>query len=180
MLGAILFLGVLAGLDNFQVCSSLGLLPVRRGQKHRLALAFAACETAAPLAGLVAGNLLHSVLGSAAAKTGPIVLLVCGTAVFVMALRQEDVTELVNGRPMLFGLPLSLSLDNLLAGVGLGSIHYPVLISALVIGLVSAAMSCTGLYLGNWLRRFVPKRADVVVGAYLCVLAVRMIFAEGL
>jgi putative Mn2+ efflux pump MntP len=180
MLGAVLFLGVLAGLDNFQVCSSLGLLPVRRRQKHLLALAFAACETAAPLAGLAAGNLLHSVLGSAAAKTGPIVLLVCGIAVFVLALRQEDVAELVNGRSMLFGLPLSLSLDNLLVGVGLGSIHYPVLLSALVIGLVSAAMSCTGLYLGNWLRRFVPKRADVVVGAYLCVLAVRMIFAEGL
>ena len=83
----------------------------------------------------------------------------------------------MNSRHMLFGLPLSLSLDNLLAGVGLGSIHYPVLFSALVIGLVSAAMSCTGLYLGNWLRRFVPKRSDVIVGAYLCLLAARMIFA---
>jgi putative Mn2+ efflux pump MntP len=89
-------------------------------------------------------------------------------------------TKLVNSRHMLFGLPLSLSLDNLLAGVGLGSIHYPVLLSALVMGLVSAAMSCAGLYLGNWLRRFVPKRTEVVVGAYLCVLAVRMMFAEGL
>jgi putative Mn2+ efflux pump MntP len=178
MLGAIIFLGILAGLDNFQVCSSLGLLPVRRAQKHLLALAFSACETAAPLAGLAAGNLLHSALGSAAAKIGPVVLLVCGVAVFVLALRQEDVTELVNSRHMLFGLPLSLSLDNLLAGVGLGSIHYPVLLSALVIGLVSAAMSCTGLYLGNWLRRFVPKRTEVVVGAYLCVLAVRMMLAE--
>jgi putative Mn2+ efflux pump MntP len=49
----------------------------------------------------------------------------------------------------------------------------------LVIGLVSAAMSCTGLYLGDWVRRFVPKRTEVVVGAYLCVLAVRMMLAEG-
>src|SRR5205823_6160634 len=56
MLGVILFLGVLAGLDNFQVCSSLGLLPVRRAQKHLLALAFGTCETLAPLAGLAAVN----------------------------------------------------------------------------------------------------------------------------
>jgi putative Mn2+ efflux pump MntP len=179
VLGAVLFLGIISGVDNFQVCSSIGLLPVYRARRWLLALAFGACETLAPLAGLSAGKLLHFALGSAAARFGPVVLLFCGMTVFLLAVCRKDVTELANGQAVLFGLPLSLSLDNLLAGCGLGSIHYPVLLSALLIGLASAAMSCMGLYLGCWLRRFLPQRAEIAAGVYLCVLAVRMLFTEG-
>jgi len=181
MLGAILVFGVLAGLDNLQVCSSIGMLPIRRARKHLYALAFSACETLSPLVGLAIGQALLRLSNGAVAKAGPAVLLACGVAVVVLALRSDDdVSGFVNGRGLLVGLPLSLSFDNLLAGVGLGAIHFPIVTSALVIGLVSAAMSCAGLYLGAWVRRFVPKRIEVVVGAYLCVLAVRMLFTDTL
>jgi putative Mn2+ efflux pump MntP len=177
-MGTILLLGVLAGVDNLQVCSMIGLLPIRRARKHLLGMMFAGCEIISPVIGLALGKLVHSALGSAAAMAGPVVLLLCGVTIFVLALREKDVTELVNERAVLFGLPFSLSLDNLLAGVGLGVVHYPVLLSAVVIGLISATMSCIGLYLGGWLRRFVPKRTEIVVGAYLCALALRLIFSE--
>jgi manganese efflux pump family protein len=180
VLGAIFLFGVLAGLDNLQVCSSIGLLPIRRARKHLYALAFSACETLSPLAGLAIGAELLRLTNGAVAKAGPVMLLACGAAVVVLALRDDDVSAFVNGRGLLFGLPLSLSFDNLLAGVGLGAIHFPIVTSALVIGLVSAAMSCIGLYFGAAVRRFVPKRAEVIVGAYLCLLGVRMLFADAL
>jgi putative Mn2+ efflux pump MntP len=180
---AVLIFGVLAGLDNLQVCSGLGLLPIGRARKLLVAAAFAVCETLAPLAGLAAGHLALRLPAEVAAKAGPVILLACGIAVLLLAFRQEDVTNLVNRRAMLFGLPLSLSLDNLAAGVGLGAVHYPVVWSALLIGLVSGAMSCAGLYLGALLlgpslRRFVPGRLEYAVGAYLCLLAARMIFVH--
>jgi putative Mn2+ efflux pump MntP len=180
VLAAILVFGVLAGLDNLQVCSSIGLLPIRRARKHLYALAFSACETLSPLLGLAIGQGLLRLTGGAIAKAGPAVLLACGVAVVVLALRDDDLTGFANGRGLLLGLPLSLSFDNLLAGVGLGAIHYPIVTSALIVGLVSAAMSCIGLYLGAAVRRFVPKRIEWVVGAYLCVLAVRTFFTDPL
>jgi putative Mn2+ efflux pump MntP len=181
VLAAIFGFGVLAGLDNLQVCSSLGLLPIRRARKHLYALAFSACETLAPLLGLAIGQALLRLSNGAVARAGPAVLLACGVAVIVLALRNDDgVGEFVNSRGLLVGLPLSLSTDNLLAGIGLGAIHFPIVTSALIIGLVSAAMSCAGLYLGAWVRRFVPKRIELVVGAYLCVLAVRTLFGDTL
>lgn len=177
MLSAVLLLGVVAGLDNLQVCSSLGLLPMGRAHKQFLALAFSACETLAPLAGLAIGRLLLVTAGRAAAVVGPVAVLLCGLAVIVLALRKEDVSEVAASPAVLCGLPLSLSLDNLLAGVGLGSMPLPVLLSALIMGFTSAAMSCLGLYFGAWLRRFIPGRAEFAAGALLCAAGVRMLLA---
>jgi manganese efflux pump family protein len=172
-----LLLGIVAGLDNLQVCSSLGLLPIGRARKQLFALAFSACESLAPLAGLAIGHLLLVVLGRAAAVAGPVAVLLCGLAVIVLALRKEDVSGVVENRGVLFGLPLSLSLDNLLGGVGLGSMHLPVLLSATIMGLTSAAMSCIGLWFGAWLRRFIPGRVEFAAGALLCALGIRMLMA---
>ena len=110
MLGAVLLLGIVAGLDNLQVCSSLGLLPIGRARKQLFALAFSACETLAPLAGLAIGHLLLLTLGRVAAVAGPVAVLLCGIAVIVLAWRKQDVSEVVESRGMLCGLPLSLSL----------------------------------------------------------------------
>jgi putative Mn2+ efflux pump MntP len=68
-------------------------------------------------------------------------------------------------RRIVVGEPLPLSFDNLLAGAGISSLHYPVVIPALTIGLVSALISFIGLYLGASIRRFVPGRMDFAVGA---------------
>ena len=65
------------------------------------------------------------------------------------------------------------------AGAGISSLPYPIFVSALAIGLVSAAMSCIGLYLGAWIKRFVPGRTEFAVGAFLCVLAGRALLTGG-
>ncbi len=177
MLGAVFLLGMVAGIDNLQVCASIGLLPMGRARKHVLALAFSACEALAPLVGLIGGRLLLKTMGRAAAVAGPVAVLLCGLAVIVIALHDHDVSEVVDSRGMLYGLPLSLSLDNLLAGIGLGAMRLPILLSVLIIGFCSAAMSCIGLYFGAWLRRFIPGRAEVLAGALLCALGLRMLLA---
>ncbi len=177
MLVAILVFAVLAGCDNLNVCSALGALPLRRAQRVRFAFAFAACEAFAPLVGLAGGYALLSLAHGTLERAGPLAALACGVAVVVMALRNDDVSGVLDGKPLLFGLPLSLSLDNVVAGAGLGAMHYPVVLSAALVGLVSAAMSVAGLYCGAALRRLVPSRIELAVGAYLCALAVRTLFS---
>ena len=179
MLGTVIFFGVLAGADNLQVCSAIGLLPIRGARKHLLALAFTSCETMAPLVGLALGRFLLWCAGGAAARIGPFMMLACGIVILFYAVRGEDLAGLVNGNKMMMGVPVALSFDNLLAGAGISSLHYPVVAAALLIGLVSAAMSCIGLYLGAWIRRFVPIRMEIAVGAYLCLLAGRALLVRG-
>jgi manganese efflux pump family protein len=88
----------------------------------------------------------------------------------------RGMTGFSNHGALLLGLPLSLSLDNVIAGAAISFAGYPVLAAALIVGSVSAGMACAGLYAGQRLRRFLPERIEVVVGAYLCVLALRAFF----
>jgi putative Mn2+ efflux pump MntP len=231
MLGAVLLFGVLAGVDNLQVCSSVGLLPLGR-RRHLLAVGFSLCEMAAPLVGLAMGHLLLGSLGGAAAKAGPLLMLMCGAGLIACHLlehtqmfapcdnlvgrtpssAQDPLVRLFVGpsrptrgsaadqgvRPtgqasgplsLLFGLPLSLSLDNLLGGAGISALGYPMVPAALLIGLVSAVMSCAGLYVGGSARGFALWRGarsawlsrclEPAVGAYLCLLAVRLLIVSG-
>ena len=161
--------GVLAGLDNLHVSTALGVSRPRRGRLLALAGAFAACEALMPLAGLALGGTLRRALPALHAA-GPLVLLLCGAAILVNALREGDAHEVVEGR-WIMGLPLTLSMDNLFAGVGLGSAGYPVVASALIVGAISGAMCLGGLFAGAWVRRWIPGRPEVWSGGFLVVLA---------
>lgn len=174
----ILVFGALAGLDNLQVCSSIGLLPVRRRRMHELAAAFAVSEIGGAVVGLFLGRAILRLLGPVGTQMAPLAMLACGAAVLLLALRRKDVDKVVNSDTLLVGLPLSLSLDNVVAGAGISLSSRSVVTSAILIGCVSGAMSAAGLYFGGFLRRFLPRRSEVMVGAFLCVLAIRMLLTD--
>jgi putative Mn2+ efflux pump MntP len=182
MIAAMLLFGVLAGLDNLQVCSSVGLLPMSRARMRLLAAGFVVCEVSAPLAGILVGRAALALIEPYTRIAGPLTTIVCGAAVLAGAILGGREDRPAGDTRALFGLPLSLSLDNLVAGVGIGSLPCPAWVAALAIGLVSGGMSCAGLYGAAWLRRWfcrmVPARVEVLMGAYLCVLAVRMLLAD--
>jgi putative Mn2+ efflux pump MntP len=124
-----------------------------------------------PLLGLAFGRSVAAVAGVWAEGIGIAVLALCGVLIIALALRDDETPEAAAGNLALAGLPLSLSLDNLAAGVGLGSLGFPVVASALVIGGVSGSLCAFGLFAGGWLRRWVPRRAELWSGVYLLILA---------
>ena len=176
----ILMFGVLAGLDNLQVCSALGLLPLEKRRLHLLAAAFCASEIGAALLGMLLARTLSGWLGVDKPEIAPWLMLLCGLLVLWLAWRGEEreLAQALNQKNWVFGLPLSLSFDNLIAGAGISFSSQPLFVSALAIGLISAAMSCCGLYLGRGVRRFLPQRIELGVGLLLCTLALRMLVMD--
>jgi manganese efflux pump family protein len=171
-ISAVFLLGLLVGLDNLQVGAGLGLVRMTSARRWAFAGVFAFCETFMPLVGLALGQVARSRAGVWADAIGIGVLALCGLLIIVLSLRgSEDAEELVGSRLALAGLPLSLSFDNLAAGVGLGSLGFPVVASALILGLVSGSLCALGLFAGARLRRWVPKRAELWSGVYLLALA---------
>ena len=166
----LLVLGFLTGLDNLQITPGLGLMGMPAARRCFLALTFGLCEAGMPLLGLGIGRLLHRSFDLNADKLGPALLLLCGALIIWLAFREKDVAPLMASRWTLFGLPLLLSLDNLLAGIGIGVTGQTFLPAALVLGLMSTVMCFIGLYLGNSLRRYIPEKAELLAGAYLIVL----------
>lgn len=179
---AVLLLGLLVGLDNLQVGAALGLVPMSAGRRWAFAGAFAFCETVMPLAGLAVGRAVAEAAGPWAERVGIAVLAATGVLIAGLALRGGDgeaeaaeKERAVASRLALAGLPLSLSFDNLAAGLGLGSLGFPVVASALAIGAVSGSLCALGLFAGGWLRGSLPRRighrAELWSGVYLVLLA---------
>lgn len=172
---AVFLLGLLVGLDNLQVGAALGLVRMSAARRWAFAGAFAFWETAMPLAGLGLGAAARDRVGPWAEALGVAVLGLCGLLILLAALRgtAEDAEESFAGsRLTLAGLPLSLSFDNLAAGVGLGSLGFPVVGSALVLGLVSGSLCAFGLFAGARLQRWMPARPELLSGSFLLILAV--------
>lgn len=163
----ILLLGLLTGLDNLQVTPALGVMRLTTRQRLFLALMFGLAEALMPLVGLWAGSSLRDSVEGWADYVGPVVMLLCGGGIIALSLRAADLKPIFTSKWTLVLLPLSLSIDNLLAGVGLGASGAPLLLSALVVGGISAAMSLAGLYAGQFVRGWLPRRAELFSGAYL-------------
>ena len=72
----------------------------------------------------------------------------------------------------LFGMPLALSVDNLLAGTGLGLLGFSPVIPAVIFGVATAIMSLVGLLVGRAAARVIPIRSDLLSGVSLLTAAI--------
>lgn len=171
----LLFLGLLAGVDNLQVAAAISVAPMARARRTLLMIAFAICEITSPLLGIFFAHAVQSRFAVSFDGIRPLVIAACGVAIVWLALREEkDVGPLINSRWTLIGLPISLSFDNLLIGISVASLGYPPALAALVIGGTSATLCVIGILAGARISRLIPERAELVSGCALIIIAASM------
>lgn len=167
----LLLLGLALGLDSFRVSLGLGGLRLSRTRRRLIALSFGVCDGAAPLVGLVLGRSLVPSVGAWTEYVAPLAIGGYGLYVIYVARRRGESEREAKGAWVVLGLPLALSLDNFAAGVGLGLLQFPALLSASIIGATSGLMSLAGLHLGDALARRLPFNTDLAGGVALVLLA---------
>lgn len=168
-------LGILAGIDNLQVAAAISIAPLTRSRRMLLLAAFAAAEIASPILGVLLAHGLREYFDVFFDRLAPFIVVACGIAIVWLALReQDDARPLVNSRWTVIGLPLSLSLDNLLIGVSAATLGHPPVLAALVIGAISALLCATGILAGARIARLIPERAELVSGCALIIIAAAM------
>ena len=168
---SLLILGFVLSLDNFRLAIALGAFRLSWRRALRIAVVFGLWDAFSPLVGLLIGRYFGQEIGPVADTLGPIVLLVYGLYLVVRSL-QTEAPEGLDERMALFGIPLTLSLDNLLVGSGLGMLGFPPVFTAVVFGMITALMTFVGLQLGGVAARFIPIRSDLLSGMGLSIMAV--------
>ena len=171
-MATLLLLGFALSLDSFRVSLGLGALKLRPLRQAQIVLAFGLCDGLAPLVGLLIGKSLVSYLGSWTEYLGPIALCAYGVYVIYVARRYAGTEAKEPDRWLVLGLPLSLSVDNLIAGASLGMLGFPLLLSVAVIGSISALMSLAGLRLGGIAVKFLKINTELLGGVVLIFIAV--------
>jgi len=174
----LLLLGFALSLDSFRVSVGLGTLKLSRLRQLQIVIAFGVCDAIAPLIGLLIGKSLLEYIGPWVEHLGPLLLCAYGVYVIYIAKRYAGKEAGETDRWMVLGLPLSLSLDNLVAGTSLGMIGFPMLLSVTIIGAMSALFALVGLWLGQTAVKFVPIKVELIGGVVLIVIALSFVVQD--
>ena len=175
MIWNLLILGFTLSLDNFRTAIVLGALQLTRRHAVQVALVFGFWDTVAPLVGILAGDYFADTIGSTAEYVGAVVLAAYGLYLVVQASRTPAPEEL-DQRWALFGLPLPLSVDNVVAGTSLGLIGFSAWVAPPVFGVITAVMTLVGLMIGKAAARYIRIRSDLLTGVALLIMAVAVPF----
>jgi manganese efflux pump family protein len=179
MIGELFLLGTVLSLDNFRTAIVLGGLRFPWRQSLRIAVVFGFWDAVAPLVGILGGQYFAQTIGSTADYVGAAVLGAYGLYLLVEASRtpaQEEVDE----RWVLFGLPLPLSVDNVVAGTSLGLQGFSPWLAPPLFGVITTVMTFVGLGIGRVAARFIRVRSDLLTGVALVVIAILQALGLGL
>ena len=174
----LLLLGFALSLDSFRVSVGLGTLKLSRLRQLQIVIAFGVCDAIAPLIGLLIGKSLLQAIGPWVEHIGPLMLCAYGVYVIYIAKRCAGSETGETDRWMVLGLPLSLSLDNLIAGTTLGMIGFPILLSITIIGVMSSLLALAGLRLGKTAVNLLRFRADLIGGVVLIFIALTFVIED--
>lgn len=166
--------GFLLSLDNFRTSVTLGPLRFAWRRCVLIAAVFGFFDAVAPLAGILLGDYLRRLIaGPVSDFAGPIVLGLYGLYLIVQGTRDET-SEDREYLWCIFGLPVPLSLDNLVAGTGLGLAGLSPVVPAVLFGAITFVMSLAGLALGRGIARVIPVRLrwELVTGVGLIITAI--------
>lgn len=169
----VLVLGFVLSLDNVRVSIALGTVPFGLKRAVQVALTFGLWDGIMPLIGLLVGRQIGEAVGNVADFVGAAALGGYGLFLVISALRHPEPDE-VDHPWALFGIPLSLSLDNLLAGASLGMLGLSPWFSAAVFGVITAVLSLVGLQVGRAAVRLIRIRSDLLSGITLIIAAVAL------
>jgi manganese efflux pump family protein len=177
-MGELLILGITLSLDNLRTAIVLGGLRLKWRAALKTALVFGFWDGMAPLIGILAGGVLAESIGSTADYVGAAALLAYGAYLILKEARDEEDDE-SDLRWALWGLPLPLSIDNVVAGASLGLLGFSPWIAPPLFAVITALMTIIGLYVGRVAVRFIRIRADLLTGWGLILSAVLLLVGLG-
>jgi len=170
----LLLVAVSVGLDNFGAATAIGVSGVDRKLRLRVALIFGIFEAAMPIIGILVGHSVARGIGGYANPVAGGVLGLAGVYAVLTELigKKASPSDTEPGIRRLVLLGAALSIDNLVIGFALGTYRVNLVAAALVIGLVSTALSLLGLEVGSRLGERLGQRSELVGGVVLILVGV--------
>jgi putative Mn2+ efflux pump MntP len=162
----VLALAISLSLDNARVVMALAAAGLTRRVATRMIAAFVVLESLMPVGGLLIGTALRTRMEGLTEWAGIVALVSAG--VYLLGTTLIGQSERTPDKAwMVLGLPLALSLDNLIAGLGLGLLDVSVVMVGGLFGLATALTCSAGFLLGHRALSLSPRLARVAAGVAL-------------
>jgi len=170
----LLSLGFTLSLDNFRSSLVLGGLKPTFRQSIKTSAIFGLWDGVAPLVGILVGEFLSEKIAGPAET-----IAIMGLGAYGLFLIVRAVISPERADPDLkwarYGLPIPLSVDNVVGGAALGLAGYSPWLAPVLFGVVTFAMSVAGHQIGRTVASvvdFVPRiNTDLLTGIGFAALA---------
>ncbi|HEX6509498.1 MAG TPA: manganese efflux pump, partial [Chloroflexota bacterium] len=166
------------GFDTFAVAVGLGISGLGSRERYRFGVSFALAEGIMPLIGFALGQVVAATIGEAASYAAIALLFGVGVYTLWEALHEEEREYRDASIVTLAATALSVSLDELALGFGLGLLQLPIVLAVLLIALQAFALTLAGIRLGAAIGEVVAHRAELISGSVLTLLALFLLGAK--
>jgi manganese efflux pump family protein len=164
------------GLDTFAVAVGLGLSGLTGRERVRFGVAFAAAEGVMPLVGFGVGQVIAGAASSVAPFVAVALLLAVGLYTVREGLEEEGEREYQPvGVIRLLVTAFSVSMDELAVGFSLGLLHVPIGPAVVLIAAQAFVLTLVGTAIGKRVGERFARRAELLSGVVLSVLAVGLL-----
>ena len=177
---AVFLIAVGLAMDAFSVCISAGIcIPeIKAGHYLRLALTFGFFQFLMPLIGYAAGVSIEPVIKSYDHWLAFALLSYIGGKMIYEGLKKKDEScdprDPSRGKTLLI-LALATSIDALAVGLSFGVLSKPIIVPAIIIGLVCVVFSALGVLIGKKAGELVGKKGEIIGGICLIAIGVKII-----
>ena len=178
---SLLLVSFSVGLSNFAGAIGIGLSGIDARTRLRVGIAFGLFEALMPVVGLLLGQSVAGFFGHYAKYVGGGILVLTGLYTIWQGRRSGQVAPSGTviavtglGTRQLLITAVALSIDNLAVGFAIAIYKVNIALAAVMMGLVSVAMSLVGLELGHRLGERVEKWSDEIGGAVLIGVGVAL------
>jgi len=167
------------GLDTFGVALALGVAGLPARSRVRVALLFAAFETAMPLIGVALGVPLGHAVGGAAEYIASLFLIALGLYMLLTDEHRDEGDRLLSmtqgGLFAAVALGVSISLDELAIGFSAGLLHLPLLPLVIGVGVQAFLLTLLGVRLGARVGERWRGSAEHLAGGALIALGTTLL-----
>jgi putative Mn2+ efflux pump MntP len=178
---SILVVAAALGMDAFSVCISCGMVIANPGFRHyfRLAFHFGLFQFMMPIIGYFGGKYLEGYIKEYDHWIAFGLLIIIGLKMIYEAFwgkaeSCDPARDPSRGWSLLV-LAVATSMDALAVGLSIGILNRPILIPSIIIGIVCALFSITGIAIGNRVGALVGKRGEAIGGLMLIAIGIKIL-----
>ena len=175
---SIFLIAVALAMDAFSVSMTKGFTQKHLSKSQILfyGLFFGGFQALMPILGYYCGNIISGFVESLASVIGFILLLAIGLNMIRESLSgdDEEITDNFSFKEVTL-LAIATSIDAFAVGITLALLNDPILISALIIGIVAFLFSIVGVFLGRKLGDYIGDKFQILGGVILILIGIKIL-----
>lgn len=173
---------VALAMDAFSVSISAGMIIKKPDFRHyfRLSFHFGLFQFMMPIIGYFFGAYLENYIKGYDHWLAFGLLAFIGLKMIREAFSEKETADFERKDPSrgfsLILLALATSIDALAVGLSIGVLNQPVLLPAIIIGVICSVFSVTGVFIGKKAGALFGKRAEAIGGIMLLIIGIKILY----